>query len=55
VDASFVLRDYARVSVGKASQMNERQRELADMNSDGIINGVDASAILTAYAKSSIS
>lgn len=55
VDASFVLSDYARVSVGKASQMNERQRELADMNSDGIINGVDASAILTAYAKSSIS
>jgi len=54
VDATLVLTDYARVSVGKTTTLNEAQRGNADMNLNGIIDAVDASAILTYYAKSSV-
>lgn len=53
-DASLVLTEYARTSVGKPSVLTDRQKEYADMNADKIIDAVDASAILRAYAKASV-
>lgn len=53
-DASLVLTDYARTSVGKASVLNATQRTYADMNADNIIDGMDASSILRTYAKASV-
>ena len=54
VDATMVLTDYARCSVGAASSFDAYHQEVADMTRDGIVNGVDASSILTYYAKTSV-
>lgn len=53
-DATLVLTDYTRTSVGKPSNLNDQQKSHCDMNGDNKIDAIDASAILTAYAKSSI-
>lgn len=53
-DASLVLTEYARTSVGRNSVLSETQKAYADMNTDGIIDAIDASAILRAYAKASV-
>lgn len=53
-DATLVLTDYTRTSVGKASSLSEQQRGHSDMNGDRKIDAIDASAILTAYVKASV-
>lgn len=49
VDASGVLREYARNSVGKGT-FTDAQKKLADVDTNGIIDSVDASKILKYYA-----
>lgn len=53
VDASMVLTDYAVVSTGKPSELNENQLKCADTDANGTVNAIDASRILTYYANTS--
>jgi hypothetical protein len=46
----MVLTAYASISSGKASGLSSVQQKAADANSDGIINSVDASCILSYYS-----
>lgn len=48
---SAILTSYAKTSVGGKE---EADTILADFNFDGIVDGRDASAALTHYAKSSV-
>jgi hypothetical protein len=50
VDASAVLKYYARISTNQEGGFTEKQELAADVNSDGIIDSVDASRILAYYA-----
>ena len=49
VDASGVLKEYARVSVGKGT-FTDAQKKAADVDKNGILDSVDASKILKYYA-----
>ena len=49
-DATAVLSEYARVSIGEQSTFTATQRYIADTDNDGRITAVDASNILNEYA-----
>lgn len=49
VDATFVLKDYAKILAGKKSTLS---KSIADVNGDGRINSMDATIILRYYAAS---
>lgn len=54
-DASAVLTEYARISVGNEPLFTETQRYVADANGDGIITATDATDILTYYCSNAAS
>ena len=49
-DATDVLTEYAKTSIGQESKYNEEQKKAADTNNDDVIDGRDATLILTFYA-----
>lgn len=53
IDASEILRLFAKISTGGTSTENEKK--VCDINNDGMIDSVDASAVLSYYAKISSS
>ena len=55
VDATTVLTDYARRSVGVQGVLDEPHLDIADMTRDGIVNAVDATSIFTVYVRNSVS
>lgn len=50
-DASLVLSEYAALSTGGQSSLNDKQKKAADVNKDGVINSSDSSMILSYYAE----
>lgn len=54
-DASEVLSEYARISVGNESLFTETQKYVADANGDGMITATDATDILTYYCSNAVS
>ncbi|MBR5513610.1 MAG: fibronectin type III domain-containing protein [Ruminococcus sp.] len=52
-DASKVLEEYAAMSTGNDSLLNDKQKKAADVNDDGKIDSSDASKILEYYASAS--
>ncbi|MBO4524139.1 MAG: leucine-rich repeat protein [Ruminococcus sp.] len=50
IDASKVLKEYARISSGQLSSFTPEQKTAADWNGDGLIDAVDSSGILIKYA-----
>ncbi|HQM01959.1 MAG TPA: Ig-like domain-containing protein, partial [Ruminococcus flavefaciens] len=53
-DATAVLTEYAKTSVGKEGSFSDRAKKSADVDRNGKIDGVDASTILSFYAYSSV-
>jgi hypothetical protein len=53
VDASAVLKHYAKISTNQQGTFTKEQELAADVNFDGIIDSVDASKILAYYAYAS--
>ncbi|MBP7186424.1 MAG: leucine-rich repeat protein [Ruminococcus sp.] len=53
IDASVIITEYARLSVGDERRLSGRQFRAADVNCDGIISAVDASTVLSYYAYTS--
>ena len=53
IDASVIITEYARLSVGDERRLSGRQFRAADVNCDGIISAVDASTVLSYYAYAS--
>ena len=53
VDASQVLKYYAKVSTGGDGGFTEEQKLAANVNGDGVIDAVDAAKILSYYAYAS--
>ena len=49
-DASFVLRDYARIGGGMKTLLSNIQNDCSDINTDGAVDGSDAGTILRYYA-----
>lgn len=49
-DASMVLSEYARVSVGKMPTFTHTQKYVADVDLDKEVTAIDASMILSTYA-----
>lgn len=54
IDASIIITEYARLSVGVELSLTGRQFKAADVNSDGVLSAVDASAVLSYYAYVSV-
>jgi hypothetical protein len=54
-DASAVLTEYARISVGNEPLFTETQRYVADANGDGMITATDATDVLTYYCSNAAS
>ncbi|HQM00550.1 MAG TPA: dockerin type I domain-containing protein [Ruminococcus flavefaciens] len=54
IDASIIITEYARLSVGEDLSLTGRQFKAADVNSDGVLSAVDASAVLSYYAYVSV-
>lgn len=54
VDATIVLTDYAKRSVGAQATLDKVHLDIADMTRDGIVNAIDATSILTVYAHNSV-
>ena len=50
-DASLVLSEYATLSTGGQSSLNDKQKKAADVNKDGFIDSSDSSKILSYYAE----
>ena len=53
IDASLVLDDYSKVSIGQNTSFNDIQKSAADVDKNGSINAVDASQILSYYVYTS--
>ena len=50
VDASKILKEYARVSTGYGSILDERQKAAADVDGSGRVDSIDASNVLAFYS-----
>ncbi len=53
-DASLILTEYARTSVGKSGTFTDIQNKAADVDENKIVDGRDASWILSYYAYISV-
>ena len=53
MDASMILTEYARLSVGDDMFFTGRQFKAADVNGDGVLSAFDASVVLSYYAYAS--
>ena len=53
-DASLILEHYSLISTEQQSLLDDKQKLVADVNSDGLIDSVDASVILDYYAYCSV-
>lgn len=51
VDATAVLMEYAELSTGSGTTLNNAQRKAGDVNGDGEINAIDATLILNYYSE----